>query len=388
MAEQERGDRLELGAFRLYPRLLLLRIAGVTGLACLGVIAYLCFWPVPAEPKAWPAPTPPGFTGAFAPNTRLSGLRTIDIGDEVGPEHIAVGPDGKLYAAMTSGNLLRIDPNGGRREVFANTGGRVLGFAFDAEGRMIAADALKGLLAISPDARVTVLADRVSLDDPIRYANSVVVATDGTIYFTDSSTRFSPAEWGGTYEASVLDIIEQSASGRVLAHEPATNKTRVVAHGFSFANGIALSSDDHTLFVNETGRYRLWKVDGRAHDIDVRGGLPEAKVLLDNLPGYPDNLMRGRDGRIWVGLFKPRNPAADKLADKPFLRKVLLRLPRSLLPLGESYGHVFAIDEAGRVTEDLQDPSGAYPETTSATETADRLYIHSLHARAIGWLPR
>ena len=46
------------------------------------------------------------------------------------------------------------------------------------------------------------------------------------------------------------------------------------------------------------------------------------------------------------------------------------------------------IDEDGRITTDLQDPSGAYPETTGATETADRLYIHSLHAHAIGWLPR
>jgi hypothetical protein len=98
--------------------------------------------------------------------------------------------------------------------------------------------------------------------------------------------------------------------------------------------------------------------------------------------------MRGRDGRIWVGLFKPRNPAADGLAQRPFLRKVVLRLPQSLLPLGDSYGHVFAIDENGRITIDLQDPSAAYPETTGATETADRLYIHSLHAHAIGWLPR
>ena len=38
--------------------------------------------------------------GAFAPNTLLSGLRMIDTGSEVGPEHIAMGPDGKLYAAM------------------------------------------------------------------------------------------------------------------------------------------------------------------------------------------------------------------------------------------------------------------------------------------------
>ena len=185
----------------------------------------------------------------------------------------------------------------------------------------------------------------------------------------------------------MLDIMEQSATGRVLAHDPATGRTRIVARGFSFANGIALSADGHTLFVTETGRYRIWKIDGRARDLDVQRGDGQARVLLDNLPGYPDNVMRGRDGRLWVGLFKPRNPAADSLAQWPFLRKVLLRLPRFLLPLGEPYGHVFAIDEEGRVTADLQDPSGAF-DTTGATETADRLYIHSLQARALAWLPR
>ena len=364
------------------------RIAGAAGLVLAGVAGYLFFWPVPAEPKSWSAPTAPGFVGPFMPNTRLAGLKTIDIGSEFGPEHIAIGPDGKLYAAMTSGSLLRMDPDGGAQEVFANTGGRVLGFAFDAEGRMIAADAMKGLLAITPDAHVTLLTDRVSADDPIRYANSIVVAPDGTIYFTDASGRFAPSEYGGTLQASVLDILEQAATGRVLAYDPVTASTRVVAHGFSFANGIALSADGQSLFVSETGRYRIWKVDSGARDLDVRSDTPQATVLLDNLPGYPDNLMRGRDGRIWAGLFRPRNPAADGLSSKPFVRKILLRLPPSLLPVGDPYGHVFAFGEDGQVTEDLQDPSGAYPETTGVTETGDRLYVHSLHAETIGWTPR
>jgi sugar lactone lactonase YvrE len=364
------------------------RIAAVVGLLLLVAAAYLLFWPVPIEPVSWVAPTPPGFTGPYAPNTRLAGLRTIDIGGEIGPEHIAIGPDGKLYAAMESGKLLRMEPDGARREVFADTGGRVLGFDFDKQGRMIAADPMKGLLAITPDAKVTVLADRLGSGDPIRYANSIVVAPDGTIYFTDASARFAPKEWGGTLEASLLDILEQAATGRVLAHDPATKTTRIVAKGFSFANGIALSSDGRTLFVTETGRYRIWKIDGHARDLDVQSGSPQAKPLIDNLPGYPDNAMRGRDGRIWVGLFRPRNPAADGLAEKPFVRKILQRLPRSFLPLGKPYGHVFAFDETGKVVEDLQDPEGAYPQTTGATETADRLYIHSLHARTIGWVPR
>jgi hypothetical protein len=37
---------------------------------------------------------------------------------------------------------------------------------------------------------------------------------------------------------------------------------------------------------------------------------------------------------------------------------------------------------------DLQDPTGAYPETTAITETRERLYVQSLHAKGIGWLAR
>ncbi len=111
-------------------------------------------------------------------------------------------------------------------------------------------------------------------------------------------------------------------------------------------------------------------------------GGAQARVLLDNLPGYPDNVMRGRDGRLWVGLFGPRNPAADSLAERPFLRKVLLRLPRFLLPLGEPYGHVFAIDEEGRVTDDLQDPSGAYRHDGSDRNRGPALHPQLAGARA------
>ena len=362
-------------------------LGGITLLVA-GVLGYLSLWPVSARPIAWNAPTPPGYVGAHAPNTRLAGLHTIVIGSEFGPEHMAIGPDGKLYAAMTSGNLIRMDSDGTHQEVFATTGGRVLGFAFDHDGRMIAADAMKGLLAIDAQGGVRLLTDRVSRDDPVRYANAVVVADDGTIYFTDASTRFSPADWGGTYEASVLDILEQAASGRVLAYEPSNRSTRVVASGFSFANGVALSADGSHLFVSETGRYRVWSIDSHARDLHVQRASAQASVLLDNLPGYPDNLMRGRDGRIWVGLFRPRNPAADGLSDKPFMRKVLLRLPRAWLPVGKPHGHVFAFLENGQVTEDLQDPAGAYPETTGLTETADRLYVQNLHLPVLGWKPR
>jgi sugar lactone lactonase YvrE len=216
----------------------------------------------------------------------------------------------------------------------------------------------------------------------------VVVAANGKMYVSDASTRFAPAQWGGTFEASVLDILEQSATGRILEYDPATRATRIVARGLSFANGVALSQDEQTLFVNETGKYRVWKIAVKANDLDVSQTSSLASVLFDNLPGYPDNLMRGLDGKIWLGFAKPRNPTIDKMADKPFMRKLTLRLPRALWPIPKAYGHVMAFTEDGKVVADLQDPSGAYPETTAVTETRERLYIQSLHAKGLGWLPK
>ena len=363
------------------------RALWLLALMTLALVAYLTVWPVPIRAVAWKVPADPGYAGPHAVNDRLARLNLISLGDEAGPEHIVLARDGKLYAAVASGRILRMNPDGTAQEVFAETGGRVLGFDFDAAGNLIAADAIKGLLAIGPDRKVTPLADQVG-SDPVRYADAVVVASTGKVYFTDASGRFAPARWGGTFEAAVLDILEQAATGRVIEYDPATRSARVVAKGLSFVNGVALSRDERTLFVAETGRFRVWKIDTSATDLDVGLPSPQATVLLDNLPGYPDNLMRGLDGRIWLGFTGPRSPKVDAMSDKPFLREVTLRLPRMLWPLPKKYGHVFAFTEDGTVVADLQDPSGNYPETTGVTETADRLYVQNLHLHAIGWLPR
>ncbi len=357
----------------------------------LATVLYLLAWPVPIQPVVWNPSVAPGYAGPHAVNAKLAQLQMIDLKGEVGPEHVVIGKDGKLYTTVLSGNILRMEPDGSEQQVFANTGGRVLGFDFDAAGHLIAADAMKGLLSIAPDGRVTLLTDKAG-DTPILYANSVVVARSGKIYFSDASGRFAPRVWGGTFEASVLDILEQASTGRVLEYDPASKLTRVVARGLSFANGVALSQDERTLYVSETGQYRIWKLAVAAQNLDlsplVKTGNAEASVLFDNLPGYPDNLMRGQEGRIWVGLVKPRNPKVDQLAQKPWLRSLTLRLPRALWPIPKAYGHVFAFNEAGQVVMDLQDPSGAYPEVTSLTETRDRWYVQSLHAHGLGWVAR
>jgi sugar lactone lactonase YvrE len=343
--------------------------------------AYLSLWPVPIDPVPWHAPTAPGYTGVHLANSKLLGVQNISINGEVGPEHVVPGTDGKLYTGVSSGRILRMKPDGSGQEVFSSTGGRPLGMAFDASGSLIVADGIKGLLSVAGDGKVTVLAGQ------IHFPNAVTVAKNGKIYFTESSMRFTPAQWGGTVEAATLDILEQSATGRVLEYDPATKAVRVVAHGLSFTNGIALGSDESSLFVSECGKYRVWKIGVAADQLDMTKPSAQAQVLFDNLPGYPDNLMRGLDGKIWLGFGGPRNDL-DSMAERPFLRRLVMRLPRFLWPVPKPYGHVMAFTEDGKVVADLQDPSGNSPITTGVTETAERLYVHNVNGTSLGWLAR
>lgn len=240
--------------------------------------AYLLLWPAPIQPVSLPVPVQPGYVGVHAVNTKLANLQVIDLNGEVGPEHIAFGSDGTLYTTVASGTILRMNADGTDQHVFANTGGYVLGFDFDSHGNVVAADA-----------KITVLTDSVN-GDPIRYADAVVIAKNGKMYLSDASTRFAPKDWG-----------------------------------------VALSQDEQSLFVNETGRYRVWKIAVGANDLDVRTlaaqSNPQATVFMDNL------------------------------SDKPWLRELTLRLPRMFWPVPKSYGHVIAFTEDGEIVADLQDPT-------------------------------
>jgi len=78
------------------------------------------------------------------------------------------------------------------------------------------------------------------------------------------------------------------------------------------------------------------------------------------------------NGRIWLGFSGPRSPKVDAMAERPFMREVTLRLPRLLWPLPKRYGHIFAFTEEGKIVDNLQDPAGAYPETTGHKRSAPR----------------
>lgn len=344
------------------------------------VLACLALWPVPVDPRAWDAPRDAGHTGAFAADSSLATFEAIPLLGHEGPEAVAADAAGRLYVSTRGGVILRLSAQGTDPVEWANTGGRPLGLVFDAAGTLFVADGERGLLAVDTAGAVRLLADSAA-GARVEFADDVAVAADGKVYFTDASTKFG-ARARTDEEASVLDIIEHGGHGRLLEWDPATGRATVVKDGLDFANGVAMAPDQRAVLVCETGAYRVLRIGVAGEE---RG---RTTPVIENLPGFPDNISRTADGRYWVALFAPRNALLDGLSAWPRLRKVLVRIPRALRPRAADYAHIFAMDATGRVLDDRQDPAGRYPKTTDVHETATHLYIGSLQGAVLARVAR
>ena len=349
------------------------KVMRAVGLVFVVGLIYFLAWPVSVDPQAWDAPKAPKYSGKYAVNTRLANFEALSLDGLTGPEAVIEDETGNIYATTHEGWILRWRLGEKEPERWVRVGGRPLGIAFDSQQNLWVANAYIGLQKISPNAELTVeLTESGGI--PLRYADDLVVAPNGKIYFSDASTKFSAAQSEGTLSASLLDILEHGGHGRVIEYDPSTGESVTIMRGLTFANGVTASGDGQYLLVAETGSYQLWKYWLHGSKIG------QAEVIAKNLPGFPDNIHRGLSGRYWLGFTSPRNHLLDALSGAPFLRKIMQRLPVFLRPSIVPYGHVIAVDGQGEVLHSLQDPAGTYPATTGAWETEHYLYVSSLTA--------
>ncbi len=328
-------------------------------------LAYLFFWPVPIDPVAWQAPPAPALEGPYAPNNRLTAVERIGNGEGIGPEDVDVDAQGRIYGGYLDGRILRFDPQGKLLDVFANTGGRPLGLDFTPTGMLVIADAKKGLLVVRPDGGLRVLSTEAN-GVPYKFADDVDVGPDGAIYFSDASDKFGFGE-------HMEDILEHGGRGRLLKYDPIADQTTVLLDGLNFANGVAVSPAGDFVLVNETGTYRIvryWLQGEKAG---------QHEVFIDNLPGIPDGVSSSDTGVFWVALYSPRVADLDRMSDKPWMRKLALRLPKALQPKPVMHAFVLGLNAEGKVIHNLQDASaGAYAPITSVEQEGEWLYLGSL----------
>lgn len=340
---------------------------------------YLLLWPVPIEPVAWTPPEAPELSGSFAKNNYLAEAELFPLAASYGPEDTAIGPDGLVYTGLADGSIVRFSPdNDGAIETVINTGGRPLGLEFDND-RLYIADAFMGLLYIENATtetghRITVAVDEFEGEKMI-FVDDLAVATDGTVWFSDASTRFD-------LHNNITDYFESLPTGRLFAWNPENGETSLHVEGLGFANGVTLGPDETYLLVNETMRYRItryWLSGDKAGQTDI---------FIDNLPGFPDNLTYNGDGLFWMALIYPRDKQVDSILPHPFLRKVILRLPEALrVSEPDPMGLVIALDYDANVIHNLQDHSGHCHTITSVKEVDGHLWLGSLHEPHVARFP-
>ena len=334
-------------------------------------LAYLLFAPVPIAPAAWTPPTAPALTGQYEKNTRLSPVQRLTLGDGHNPEDVALDADGKIYAGFEDGRIIVVQPDATQPRVFANTGGRPLGLIFDRNGNLIVADAIKGLLSVNKAGEIKLLAAEAEGFN-FQCLNDLDIGADGTIYFTEASRKFPMTQ-------HVYDLLEHGPNGRLLALHPQAQGPRTLLEDLHFANGVAVSPDQTFVLVAETGKYlirRYWLTGPKKGQSDV---------FIDNLPGFPDGISSNGKDKFWLALVTPRQPLVDRMLPYPFVRKMVVRMPKFLQPGPQRYSFVLGLDQQGHVVDNLQNDSpDCYAQIANVVERDGILYFGSIGESTVG----
>jgi sugar lactone lactonase YvrE len=291
-----------------------------------------------------------------------------------GTEDVVValsGPDeGAVFTGTADGTIWRVRHDGGNVDKVAHTGGRPLGIEIDLDGRLLVCDARKGLLRVDPATGGTeAVADSVDGTRMV-FCNNAAIASDGTVWFTDSSRHHGLEEWRS-------EIVMNTRSGRLLRRDP-DGTTTTVLDGLDFANGVALAADGSYVAVAETGActvVRHWLTGEKAGTRDF---------LVPRLPGHPDNIARGSDGLVWVAIASPPNGLATRIRSGPmWLRRTADKVPTRLQPRPGRCVRVQAYDDTGRLVHDLDLPSTDFAFVTGVREHEGRVWMGSLEESSV-----
>ncbi len=337
----------------------------------------------PAYQRLAPAPSAAeGSASPYAMNDKLHDVEIIGLDMVDGPEDVIFDRDDNMYTGSRHGDIHRfLAPDYQRHEIFAHIGGFPLGMAFDRQDNLLVCVGGMGLYQVRPDRTVEKVTDetnrsRTSVNDDtrLRLADDLDIAPDGKIYFSEATIRYEMHQWP-------VDALEARGNGRLICYDPARRSTRTLLRGLRFPNGICMAHDNRSFLFAQTWNCsisRYWLEGSKAGT---------AELLIDNLPGMPDNINRASDGTYWLAMVGMRSPALDLALRMPAFRRRMARRVAAdewLYP-NINVGCVVKFDEQGRILDALWDRSGRnHPMITSIREHKGWLYLGGILNNRVG----
>lgn len=333
------------------------------------MLAGLVFSSCSLKPLAYSPEKAPPFEGVTQLNKKLLTTEKIQIEGWYGPEDILFDSLGNLYtgvhnADFSDGRILKINRSG-KVEEFYNSGSWVAGLHFDKEHNLIALSHKQGLISISPDKEVTVLAAADENEKPFLIPNGLDIADDGMIYFTNTS---EVSAYNIKYGRKV--IMEMKPLGGLYSYNPETKEVKTLIAGTYFGNGVVVAQNQDHLLLVETTKYRVLKYWLTGENAG------KTETFIDNLPGFPNGISIREDSSYWLGFSTKRSDALDKIHPKTGMKKLVYGLPEFMQPKAETFGMIMNISTDGEIIATLYDPSGSMlPEAGAVKEFNGYLYI-------------
>ncbi|KAL2251017.1 protein STRICTOSIDINE SYNTHASE-LIKE 4 [Sesamum indicum] len=320
---------------------------------------------IPPPSSVLPAPS----------NGRLQEVIKLGEGLLKQPEDVAVDRTGVVYTATRDGWIKRLLRNGTWESWRQIESTSLLGLTITTDGAVVVCDAEQGLLEVSEEG-VRVLVSHVD-GAQIRFADDVVGSSDGTLYFSVASAKHSYGDWP-------RDMVEDKPHGQLLTYDPSSNVASVLLEDLGFANGVALSANEDYVVVCETWKYRCLKYWVKG---DVKG---QTEILIDNLPGAPDNVKLAPDGSFWIALLEIVPNRLRFVCGSRAFKYLIRGIPKLGHWVVGAYNRAMVVNVGsdGKIIRGFDDPTGKVMAfVTSALEFEGHLYLGSLHTDFVGKLP-
>ncbi|KYN29227.1 PREDICTED: adipocyte plasma membrane-associated protein-like [Trachymyrmex cornetzi] len=294
----------------------------------LAVITFMPGLPPETEFVEYSITPPRQLDPKVGPKNRLNGIQKLFNGEIHAPESFD-SYNGQLYTGIHGGYVLRIEED--RIVPIVKFGekcdgiwqehkcGRPLGLKFDKKGNLYVVDAYYGIFQVN--VATGEYKNIVNITKPIdgkvpRIPNSIDIAKNGDIYWTDSNTDFA------LYD--LLMTFLTNPSGRLIRYNAAKKENEVLMRNIAFANGVVLSDDESFVLAVETLKNRIMKYNLKG----PKAGQQE--IFIDGLPGIPDNIHSDGHGGFLLSLIIADDPdypqIFQSLMPHPYLRKMLVRL--------------------------------------------------------------